>query len=248
LRARDAGLASLAADGIGRGVALCLARYGASVTLAARNAANLEESACLVREAGGQACVAVTDVTQADQVEAMVKSTLRHFGRVDVLVNNAGILELQPLMEMDEQTWRHVLDTNLTGMFLCCQQVGQHLIQQQQGAIINMASHWSLIGVSQAVAYAASKSGVTGFTRALAVEWARYHITVNAVAPGLTATAINAEARNDARMRDMMLRQIPLRRFGDVDEVGHLVAYLSSDAARFITGQTIVMDGGQIIA
>jgi NAD(P)-dependent dehydrogenase (short-subunit alcohol dehydrogenase family) len=237
-----------ASQGIGRGVALCLARYGAGVTLAARNAANLEESAHLVREAGGQACVAVTDVTQADQVAAMVKSTLQHFGRVDVLVNNAGILELQPLMEMDEHTWRQVLNTNLTSMFLCCQQVGHHLIEQQQGAVINMASHWSLIGVSQAVAYAASKSGVTGFTRALAVEWARHNITVNAVAPGLTATEINAEARHDARMRDRILRQIPLRRFGDVEEVGHLVAYLSSDAARFITGQTIVMDGGQIIA
>ncbi len=202
----------------------------------------------MVREAGGQACIAVTDVTQAEQVEDMVKTTLRYFGRVDVLVNNAGALLLKPMMDMSAQDWHRLLDTNLTSMFLCCQQVGQHFIEQKRGAIINVASHWGFIGVSQAVAYSASKSGVTGFTRALAVEWARHHITVNAVAPGFTATEMTQEAREDERMREFLLRQVPLRRFGEVDEVGQLVAYLSSDAARFITGQTIVMDEGQIIA
>jgi NAD(P)-dependent dehydrogenase (short-subunit alcohol dehydrogenase family) len=236
-----------ASSGIGKEIAKYFLERGDNVVINSATAKKLEK---VYHElgAGPNLAIVVGDVSDKQTGQQLLATAIEKFGSADVLVNNAGILELQPLMERDEQTWRHVLDTNLTGMFLCCQQVGQHLIQQQQGAIINMASHWSLIGVSQAVAYAASKSGVTGFTRALAVEWARYHITVNAVAPGLTATAINAEARNDARMRDMMLRQIPLRRFGDVDEVGHLVAYLSSDAARFITGQTIVMDGGQIIA
>ncbi len=136
----------------------------------------------------------------------------------------------------------------MTSLFLCSQGVGEHFIAQQRGAVISIASHWSFIGVSNAVAYCASKAGITGFTRALAVEWARHNITVNAVAPGFTETAMNEEARHDARMPDYLLRQVPLRRFGDVEEVGNLVAYLSSDAARFITGQTIVMDGGQIIA
>ncbi|ETW99250.1 MAG: hypothetical protein ETSY1_15725 [Candidatus Entotheonella factor] len=237
-----------ASQGIGRGVACCLAELGAKVALAARNGVRLEETAHLVRQAGGQACVAVTDVTQAGQVEEMVNTTLRCFGRVDVLVNNAGALLLKPLLDTDVQDWHHLLNTNLTSMFLCCQQVGQQFIDQKRGAVINIASHWGLIGVSQAVAYSASKSGVAGFTRALAVEWARYNITVNAVAPGFTATEMTEEARQDERMRELMLRQVPLRRFGEVDEVGRLVAYLSSDAARFITGQLIVMDGGQIIA
>ncbi len=237
-----------ASQGIGRGVACCLASLGAGVALAARNEARLAETAEMVRQTGGQACVAVTDVTQAEQVEEMVKTTLRHFGRLDVLVNNAGALLLKPLMDMDAQDWHRLLGTNLTSMFLCCQQVGQHLIAQRQGAIVNIASHWGLIGVSQTAAYSASKSGVMGFTRALAVEWARHNITVNAVAPGFTATEMTEEARNDERMRDFLLRQVPLRRFGEVDEVAQLVAYLSSDAARFIMGQTIVMDGGQTIA
>jgi NAD(P)-dependent dehydrogenase (short-subunit alcohol dehydrogenase family) len=237
-----------ASQGIGQAIAVCLARWGARVTLAARNLEGLHNTARMVEDAGSVACVVSTDVTRTEQIQAMVDTTLEQFGQIDVLVNNAGILIQRPFIELSESDWRHVLDTNLTSMFLGCQRVGKHFIAQQRGKIINMASHWGFIGVSNVAPYCASKGGVVQLTRALAVEWARYNITVNAVAPGYTATAINEEARNTEGLRDYMLRQIPLRRFGEVEDVGYLVAFLSSDAANFITGQTLVMDGGQITA
>jgi 2-deoxy-D-gluconate 3-dehydrogenase len=233
-----------ASQGIGRAIAVCLASWGARVTLAARNLERLQDTARLVREAGSDACVVATDVTRAEQVQAMVDTTLERFGHIDVLVNNAGILQQRPLLELSEDDWHRVLDSNLTSMFLCSQRVGKHFIAQQHGKIINMASQWALIGVGNVAPYCASKGGVVQLTRALAVEWARYNITVNAVAPGYIATAMNEEARNTEGVRNHLLRQVPLRRFGETEEVGYLVAFLSSDAANFTTGQTLVMDGG----
>lgn len=237
-----------ASQGIGQAVAVSLARWGARVTLAARNLERLQDTARLIEEAGSAARVVGTDVTSADQIQAMVDTTLAHFGQIDVLVNNAGMILQQPSLELSEQDWRRVLDTNLTSMFLSCQRVGKHFVAQQHGKIINMASHWGLVGVSNVASYCASKGGVIQLTRALAVEWARHNITVNAVAPGYIATEINEEARNTEGLRNHMLRQIPLRRFGTVEDVGHLVAFLSSDAANFITGQVLVTDGGQLSA
>ncbi|MEE8304496.1 MAG: 3-oxoacyl-ACP reductase family protein [Candidatus Tectomicrobia bacterium] len=237
-----------ASQGIGEAIAVCLARWGARVTLAARNLERLQDVARQVEAAGSAACVVATDVTRADQIQTMVDTTLERFGQIDVLVNNAGIMLQQPLLELSERDWHRVLDTNLTSMFLCCQRVGRHFVAQQRGKIINIASHWGFIGVSNVAPYCASKGGVVQLTKALAVEWGRYNITVNAVAPGYTATVMNEEARNTEGLRDHMLRQIPLRRFGEADEIAHLVAFMSSDAANFINGHTIVADGGQTIA
>jgi NAD(P)-dependent dehydrogenase (short-subunit alcohol dehydrogenase family) len=237
-----------ASQGIGRAIALCLARWGARVALVARNAEGLAHTARLVQEAGSDACVVATDVTSAQQIQAMVEATLARFGRIDILVNNAGVMLQQPLLELTEGDWHRVLDTNLTSMFLCCQWVGKHFVAQQRGKIINIASHWGFIGVSNVAPYCASKGGVVQLSRALAIEWARYNITVNAVAPGYIATEMNEEARHTEGLRNHMLRQIPLRRFGEPDEIGHTVAFLSSDAANFITGQTLVVDGGQLSA
>ncbi|MCZ6876095.1 MAG: glucose 1-dehydrogenase [bacterium] len=237
-----------ASQGIGQGIAVALAQWGARVTLAARNLERLQETACQVEAVGGTACVVATDVTRADQIQTMVDTTLEQFGRIDVLVNNAGIMLQRPLLELSEDDWHQVLDTNLTSIFLCCQRVGRYFVAQQRGKIINIASHWGFVGVSNVAPYCASKGGVVQLTRALAVEWGRHNITVNAVAPGYISTELNAEARSIEGLRNHMLRQVPLRRFGEVDEIAHLVAFMSSDAANFINGHTMVADGGQIIA
>lgn len=237
-----------ASQGIGQAIAIALAQWGARVTLAARNLERLQETARQVEAVGGVACVVATDVTCAEQIQTMVDTTLEQFGRIDVLVNNAGIILQRPFLELSEDDWQQVIDTNLTGIFLCCQRAGRYFVTQQGGKIINIASHWGFIGVSNVVSYCASKGGVVQLTRALAVEWARHNITVNAVAPGYIATELNAEARSVEGLRNHMLRQIPLRRFGKVDEIAHLVAFMSSDAANFINGHTIVVDGGQIVA
>ncbi len=237
-----------ASQGLGQGIAVALAQWGARVTLAARNLERLQETARQVEAVGGLACVVATDVTRADQIQTMVDQTLEQFGRIDVLVNNAGIVLQRPLLELSEDDWHHVLDTNLTSIFLCCQRVGRYFVAQQRGKIINIASHWGFVGVSNVAPYCASKGGVVQLTRALAVEWARHNITVNAVAPGYISTELNTQARSVEGLRNHMLRQIPLRRFGEVDEIAHLVAFMSTDAANFINGHTIVADGGQIIA
>ena len=142
-----------ASQGIGQAIAVCLARWGAQVTVAARNASLLQETAQLVEAAGGEACTTVTDVTDADQVQAMVDTTKKRFGHIDVLVNNAGIMLLRPLIEMSEADWRQVGDTNLTGVFLCCQRVGKELIAQESGKVVNIASHWGFVGVRNAAPY-----------------------------------------------------------------------------------------------
>jgi 2-deoxy-D-gluconate 3-dehydrogenase len=229
-------------------MAVALAVAGADVAVAARSKPDLAETARLVAATGRRALAVETDVTAYPQVEALVRRTVAELGGLHVLVNNSGIARVAPLVEMAPEDFRATLDVNLVGVFNGCRAAAAHLIAQKSGKIINLSSVLGQVGLPGYSAYAASKSGVMGFTRALAAEWARHGIQVNALAPGWFVTDMNAAAFSDPRTRERLLRDVPLRRTGRLDEIGPLVVYLASAASDFMTGQTLFLDGGHSAA
>jgi len=237
-----------ASRGLGRAMAVALAEAGADVALAARSQPDLQETARLVAVTGRRALAVATDVTAYAQVEVLVKRTVGELGGLHVVVNNSGIARVAPLAEMSPEDFRATLDVNLVGAFNGCRAAASHLIAQKSGKIINVASVLAQVGLPGYSAYAASKSGVMGFTRALATEWARHSIQVNAIAPGWFVTDMNADAFGDPRVRERLLRDVPARRTGRLDEIGPLVVYLASAASDFMTGQTLFLDGGHSAA
>ncbi|HTI53273.1 MAG TPA: glucose 1-dehydrogenase [Verrucomicrobiae bacterium] len=237
-----------ASRGLGRAMAVALAEAGADVALAARSQPDLEETARLVAATGRRALAVVTDVTAYAQVEALVERTVTELGGLHVVVNNSGIARVAPLAQMSPEDFRAVLEVNLIGAFNGCRAAAAHLIAQKSGKIVNVASMLAHVGLPGYSVYSASKSGITGFTRALAVEWARHSIQVNAIAPGWFVTDMNADAFGDPRVRERLLRDVPARRTGRLDEIGPLVVYLASGASDFMTGQTLFLDGGHSAA
>jgi 2-deoxy-D-gluconate 3-dehydrogenase len=237
-----------ASRGLGRAMAVALAEAGADVALAARSRPELEETARLVAATGRRALAVVTDVTAYAQVEALVERTVTELGGLHVVVNNSGIARVAPLAQMSPEDFRTVLDVNLVGVFNGCRAAASHLIAQKSGKIVNVSSMLAQAGLPGYSVYSASKSGVVGFTRALAVEWARHSIQVNAIAPGWFVTDMNAVAFGDPRVRERLLRDVPARRTGRLDEIGPLVVYLASAASDFMTGQTLFLDGGHSAA
>ena len=237
-----------ASRGLGRAMAVALAEAGADVALAARSQPDLEETARLVAATGRRALAVATDVTVYAQVEALVERTVTELGGLHVVVNNSGIARVAPLAQMSPEDFRAVLEVNLIGAFNGCRAAAAHLIAQKSAKIVNVASMLAQVGLPGYSVYSASKSGITGFTRALAVEWARHSIQVNAIAPGWFVTDMNAEAFGDPRVRERLLRDIPARRTGRLDEIGPLVVYLASAASDFMTGQTLFLDGGHSAA
>jgi 2-deoxy-D-gluconate 3-dehydrogenase len=233
-----------ASRGLGRAIALALADAGAAVALAARSEADLEETARLVGERGGRAVVVPTDVSAYARVAALVDATIATFGRLDVVVNNAGIAKVAPFAEMSPDHWREVIDVNLHGVFNGCRAAVPHLIRQGGGKIINLASVLGRVGLPGYTAYGASKGGVIALTRTLGVELARHNVQVNAIAPGWFITDMNDEAFANPTIRDRLLRDVPARRTGRLEEIGPLAVYLASPASDFMTGQTIYLDGG----
>jgi 2-deoxy-D-gluconate 3-dehydrogenase len=225
-------------------MALALAEAGADVALAARSKPDLEETAHQVERFGRKALVAMTDVTIFSQVEALMAETLSTLGRLDVLVNNSGVASVSPLVELAAEEWSRIIDTNLTGAFNGCRAVAPHLIAQRSGKVINIASVLGTMGLSGYTAYSASKGGVIALTRTLGVEWARHNVQVNAIAPGWFVTDMNAAAFENEKVRERLLRDIPMRRTGRVEEIGPLTVYLASPASDFMTGQTLFLDGG----
>lgn len=237
-----------ASRGLGRAMAVALAEAGADVALAARTRADLEETARLVAATGRRALAVATDVTAYAQMEALVERTVGELGGLHVVVNNSGIARVAPLAQMSPEDFRAVLEVNLIGAFNGCRAAASHLIAQKSGKIVNVSSMLAQVGLPGYSVYSASKSGVMGFTRALAVEWARHSIQVNAIAPGWFVTDMNADAFGDPRIRERLLRDVPARRTGRLDEIGPLVVYLASAASDFMTGQTLFLDGGHSAA
>ena len=237
-----------ASRGIGRAIAVAYAEAGADVALAARSKPDLEATAHLVQQHGRRALVIPTDVAVFAEVEALVERTVKGLGRLDVLVNNAGVAKVAPLVEMSVEDWRWMLDTNLTGVFNGCRAAAPHLIARKRGKVINVASVLGAVGLPGYTIYSAAKGGVIALTRTLGVEWARHGIQVNALAPGWFASDMTHEAFADARIRERLTRDIPLRRVGRPEEIGPLAVYLASAASDFMTGQTIFLDGGHSAA
>jgi gluconate 5-dehydrogenase len=237
-----------AGRGLGVGIAAALADAGAAVACGARSMESGEATARAIRERGGRAVVVALDVTHAEQVGSAVAEAERALGGVDILVNNAGVTLEKATLEVTDAEWEAVLATNLTAMFRLARAVAPGMIARGRGKIVNVGSMYGALGVARYAAYCASKAGVDGLTRSLAVEWARHGIQVNCVAPGYMNTDIPRAALADARTRERFLGKVPARRIGEPAEIGALVVYLASAASDFMTGQTLYLDGGQTIA
>lgn len=231
--------------GLGRAVAEALGRMGAEICLAGRNRAGLDEAVLALREAGLTARALVLDVRDTAEAPSAL-AALDAQWPVDILVNNAGIENVRASLDVDAALWDSILDTNLKGSFFCSQAVARSMSVRGGGAIVNLCSLTSFVGVPTAVAYGSSKAGLLGMTRALASEWAPMGIRVNAIAPGYFRTEMTEVFYGDEAWAARMLDRIPQRRFGRMEDVGGAVAFLCSDAASYVTGQCIAVDGGYL--
>ncbi len=230
--------------GLGKEIALIFGRTGANVILISRNLDKLNRVAEEIKSEGGSALPLPADVTDRDSVEAFVERACSEYGRIDILINNAGVIYRSPAVEMPEEDWDETININLKGTFLCSQAAGKKMVENGAGKIINIASDKAFVGFPGRAAYCASKGGIVMLTKALAVEWAPYNVQVNAVAPTYVETEMTRDILNDPEKYREIVKTIPMNRVSKPHELFGAILLLASNASSFITGHTLMVDGG----
>lgn len=231
-------------SGIGRAIAHGLAQTGADVIPTSRREDLVDIAAREIEELGRRTLRVTSDVSDRASLERVLSAALDAFGQVDILVNSAGRTKRAPTIDFSEDDWNDIIDTNLTGTLRACQVFGRHMLERESGSIINIASLSTFVALYEVAAYSASKAAVGSLTKSLAVEWSSRGVRVNAIAPGVFRTALNEKLLDETeRGREFLLRT-PMRRFGNVDELAGAAIFLASDAASFVTGEILTVDGG----
>ena len=231
-------------SGIGRAIAHGLAEAGADVVPTSRRIEQVEAAAGEIEERGRKSLRVASDVSDRASLQTVLDETVAAFGKVDILVNSAGRTKRAPTVDFPEEDWNDILETNLTGTLRACQVFGRHMLERGYGRIINIASLSTFVALYEVAAYSASKAAVASLTKSLAVEWAQHGVNVNAIAPGVFRTALNQKLLDESeRGREFQLRT-PMKRFGKVEELAGAAVFLASEAASFVSGEILVVDGG----
>jgi NAD(P)-dependent dehydrogenase (short-subunit alcohol dehydrogenase family) len=231
-------------SGIGRAIAHGLAEAGADVVPTSRRIEQVEAAAGEIEERGRKSLRVASDVSDRASLQTVLDESIAAFGKVDILVNSAGRTKRAPTLDFEETDWNDIMETNLTGTLRSCQIFGRHMLERGYGRIVNIASLSTFVALYEVAAYSASKAAVASLTKSLAVEWASRGVNVNAIAPGVFRTALNQKLLDESeRGREFQLRT-PMRRFGKVEELAGAAVFLASDAASFVTGEVLTVDGG----
>lgn len=233
-----------ASQGLGMEIARFMAEAGASVALIARNEEKLSKLEKELTDSGHQALSVPLDIMDTEKIQSAMKKINDHFGRIDILINNAGTNITKPAEEITEADWDQVLDLNLKSAFFCCQAAGEYLKKSKNGKIINMSSQMAAVGYYKRSAYSSSKGGMTQLTRSLAIEWAKHHVNVNAVAPTFVETPLTKPMLEDPDFQNDVMSRIPLRRLAKPEDLFGAILFLSSASSNMVTGQTLYIDGG----
>jgi NAD(P)-dependent dehydrogenase (short-subunit alcohol dehydrogenase family) len=246
--ANKIGIITGAGSGIGRATALACAREGADIVVFDLNSEAAEATVRELKGLGRRALAVTGDVTEEADIDRLTEVTLREFGRIDLLMNNAGVADqIVPTLEQSVQSWERVMDIHLKGMYLCCRRIGREMLRQMEGRIVSVSSVAGFVGFPMRTAYGPAKAGIAHLTRVLAVEWASYHIRVNAIAPGYVRTPLVENIIQEGKLEEKRLvERTPMGRLARPEEIAAAAVFLFSDDASYITGVTLPVDGGYL--